>query len=149
MTKYVGTKLVEAVPMDKHLFYPNAHIPSANTVIVQIERGYKVTYPDGYISWSPKEVFEKAYMKVGDNNTVQESNVNDFIVSYDTQQWGDKTTIVCATLANGFIVTESSSCVDPANFNIDIGYNICKERIQNKVWEMLGFLLQTAQHGLK
>lgn len=23
--------------------------------------GYKVIYPDGYISWSPKEVFEETY----------------------------------------------------------------------------------------
>ncbi len=26
--------------------------------------GYKVTYPDGYVSWSPKEVFETAYREV-------------------------------------------------------------------------------------
>ena len=26
--------------------------------------GYKVYYPDGYVSWSPKETFEKAYHEV-------------------------------------------------------------------------------------
>ncbi len=26
--------------------------------------GYKVRYPDGYVSWSPKETFEKAYRKL-------------------------------------------------------------------------------------
>ena len=28
--------------------------------------GYKVTYPDGYVSWSPKETFEIAYREVTD-----------------------------------------------------------------------------------
>jgi len=27
------------------------------------EEGYKVVYPDGYVSWSPKDVFEEAYHK--------------------------------------------------------------------------------------
>ena len=26
--------------------------------------GYKIIYPDGYISWSPKEVFEEAYRPI-------------------------------------------------------------------------------------
>ena len=94
-------------------------------------------------------MFEKAYIKVGNNNTIEEHNINEFIKSYDVSQWGDKTTVVHATLVNGFIITESSSCVDPANFNMDIGTSICKERIQNKLWEMLGFMLQTGVSGIK
>jgi len=42
--KYYGTKLIEAWKEDKDL-----------------EEGYTVKYEDGYMSWSPKEVFEKAY----------------------------------------------------------------------------------------
>ena len=26
--------------------------------------GYKVIYPDGYVSWSPKKVFEEAYREI-------------------------------------------------------------------------------------
>ena len=39
-------------------------------VILAIEKtkenidGYEVKYPDGYISWSPKEVFEEAYREI-------------------------------------------------------------------------------------
>ena len=29
------------------------------------EPGYAVKYPDGYISWSPKAVFEEAYLAIG------------------------------------------------------------------------------------
>ena len=132
MRKYVGIKLIEA-----------------ERQLRNNEEGYKVVYPDGYVSWAPKEVFEKAYLRVGNNNTIVEDNVNDFIKEYDVSQWGDKTTIVNATLANGFIITESSSCVDPANFNMDIGASICKEKIQNKVWGFLGFMLQSAVKGIK
>ncbi len=28
--------------------------------------GYTVVYPDGYTSWSPADVFEKAYIEIGD-----------------------------------------------------------------------------------
>lgn len=149
MKKYVGCKLVEAEPMTRGNFHEEQKKPEMLSAQQYVEEGYKVVYPDGYVSWSPKEVFEKAYMKVGNNNTIEESNVNDFIVKYDVQKWGDKTTVVHATLANGFIITEASSCVDPANFNMDIGQSICKEKIQNQVWSMLGFLLQTAVKGIK
>ena len=36
--------------------------PTTNPLIDKgFEAGYKVVYPDGYESWSPKEVFEAAY----------------------------------------------------------------------------------------
>lgn len=148
MEKYLGVKLIEAEPMTEVAFYKEKHskYPEGD---MENREGYRVVYPDGYVSWSPKGVFEKAYMRVGINNTIEERNVNDFIKGYDVQQWGDKTTIVIATLANGFIMSESSSCVDAANFNMNIGYNICKERIQNRVWEMLGFMLQSGVKGIK
>lgn len=148
MKKYVGVKLVEAEPMTEDDFHI---IRDGKTPCMpgQGREGYLVVYPDGYKSWSPKEVFEDAYFSVGNNNTITEYNVNEFIQSYDVTQWGDKTTIVHATLTNGFIISEASSCVDPENFNMDIGASICKERIQNKVWGFLGFMLQSAVNGVK
>jgi len=45
MKQYIGTKIVKAEPMEKNG-----------------REGYKVVYaPDGYESWSPKDVFEEAY----------------------------------------------------------------------------------------
>ena len=147
MKKYIGVKLVQAEPME-HQFYLNS-IGKVSDPLAEARDGYKVVYPDGYVSWSPKDVFEKAYLQIGDNNTIVEHNVHDFVKEIDSSKWGDKTTIVNATLANGFIITESSSCVDPANFNMDIGTNICRDNIYNKVWNHLGFLLQCAMKGIK
>lgn len=100
-------------------------------------------------SWSPKSVFEEAYRKLGrDNNTICQQDVDDFIIDVEAVQLGEKTTVVKATLANGFILVESSSCVDPANFSMEVGKECCMEKIKDKVWLLLGFLLQCAVGGL-
>lgn len=54
----------------------------------------------------------------------------------------DKLTIVVAKLPNGFTVTESSGCVNPDNYSYEIGEQICKEKIKNKLWELEGYALQ-------
>lgn len=38
----------------------NDHPPAAPVV-----PGYAIKYPDGYVSWSPKAVFEEAYLPIG------------------------------------------------------------------------------------
>lgn len=53
-----------------------------------------------------------------------------------------KVTVVVAKLPNGFTIVESSACVDPANYNEDIGVAICKEHIKNQLWLLEGYLLQ-------
>ncbi len=75
--------------------------------------------------------------------------VENFIVGKQVLTLGTKTTVVKVRLANGFEIVESSSCVDEVNYNEEIGVEICMERIKNKVWELLGFLLQTASNGIK
>lgn len=59
-----------------------------------------------------------------------------------------KCTVVTAKLPNGFIIVESSACVDPANFSEEVGANICNERIKNKIWELEGYKLQSEWGGL-
>lgn len=53
-----------------------------------------------------------------------------------------KCTVVAAQLPNGFIIVESSACVDPANYDEKLGVEICLERIKNKIWELEGYALQ-------
>ena len=47
MKNYIGVKIVKAERKEKK------GVP-----------GYAVKYPDGYVSWSPKETFEKAYREL-------------------------------------------------------------------------------------
>jgi len=45
--EYVGVKIVQAVPQSR-----------------ASEEGYRIIYEDGYVSWSPKHVFDKAYRPI-------------------------------------------------------------------------------------
>lgn len=61
----------------------------------------------------------------------------------EVEKYGEKTTILKAVLPNGFVVIESSSCIDPKNFNMEIGKEICLEKLTRKIWELEGYQLQT------
>lgn len=148
MKKYIGCKMIEAEPaikVDGKIYSLDGPVPRS----MNRQEGYRVKYPDGYESWSPKEVFEKAYMQVGDNVTITQNNVDNFIKSVDVITRGDKTTVVRATLVNGFEIVESSSCVKKENYDEKYGAEICMEHIKNRIWHLLGFLLQTAVGGVK
>jgi hypothetical protein len=154
MNRYIGTKLIEAKEMNLGDYNKLKGWPIPENEDPKTE-GYMVKYSDDYISWSPKDVFEKSYLKVEDNPnlpsgvSIGPKMVEDFIVDYEVFTKKDKITIVIATLVNGFTIVESSACVDPKNYNEKIGAEICKERIKNQVWNHLGFLLQTAYKGIK
>lgn len=60
MKKYIGTKMVSAEPaylIDGAIYPIGGEVPK----VMNRKDGYKVVYEDGYESWSPKDVFEKAY----------------------------------------------------------------------------------------
>lgn len=65
MQKYIGTKQVMAEPAWKLVGRDgHEHIVTDMPTLLEGEtrhEGYKVRYPDGYVSWSPKDVFEEAY----------------------------------------------------------------------------------------
>lgn len=78
MEQYIGTKIVQAEPAYKltgpgvNEVIPASECLNAEDVAgcavetiegVAAEEGYKVVYEGGYESWSPKEVFEKAYRR--------------------------------------------------------------------------------------
>ena len=138
MKQYIGTKLIEAEPAERYG-----------------QEGYKVLYPDGYESWSPKDVFEKAYLPLTINEnlrtnapSISQGMVDNFILETWTQTLGDKCTVVRAKLRNGFEIVESSACVSAENYDENLGQEICMEKIKDKVWLLLGFLLQTAVGGV-
>ena len=60
MKKYIGTKEVSATPawrVDGKIYPKEGPVPRS----MNREDGYEVIYEDGHKSWSPKDVFEKAY----------------------------------------------------------------------------------------
>lgn len=113
--------------------------------------GYAVKYEDGYTSWSPADVFEKSYFRISDieGNSLTESDITRFFDTVEAKKMGEKTTVTKATLINGFEMVDGSSCVEPKNYNEELGTKICVERIRDKVWMLLGFVLQWANKGIK
>ena len=155
MKQYIGTKLIEA---EKAYRVDGKVVTLAENKVpcgYKVERGYKVRYADGYESFSPAEVFERAYLPLEVNGelkteapSISAEMVERFIDHHETVTMGGKTTIVRAVLKNGFEIVESSSCVSAENYDEKLGEKICMERIRNKIWELLGFLLQTAVGGV-
>lgn len=68
MEKFIGTKIIEAEPayrVDGKTVQPTTWpVPEG----AKAEDGYAVRYPDGYMSWSPKDVFEEAYRRTDGMN---------------------------------------------------------------------------------
>ena len=155
MKTYIGTKIIQAEPA----FRIDGKIYSLDNILpkdTDVEEGYRVRYSDGYESWSPKGVFEQAYLPVTvnpdlrtDSPSISQQMVDDLILKTRPKTMGDKTTVVQALLRNGFEIVESSACVSAENYDEKLGREICLGKIKDKVWFLLGFLLQTAVHGVK
>lgn len=69
------------------------------------------------------------------NRLIENAEVKEFVIF-------DKCLICAYKLQNGFIIVESSACVDPSNFDIEIGRKICREHLENKLWELEGYVCQ-------
>ena len=67
MKQYIGSKIVKAWPCYRipviggRYEYCKLDEVVPTCITGQPEDGYRVQYEDGYLSWSPKAVFEKAY----------------------------------------------------------------------------------------
>ncbi len=62
---YIGVKIIKAIEMDERAFLERKE---GQKLDQDTRAGYLVRYEDGYESWSPKNVFEKAY-RLLDNKT--------------------------------------------------------------------------------
>jgi hypothetical protein len=80
MENYIGCKIIKAEPMGKADFNARFRGAEASNPNQLQEAGYHVQYPpDGYHSWSPKDVFENAYRKIseGEMNFINPPEMED------------------------------------------------------------------------
>ncbi len=77
MKQYIGTKIIQAEPAKRYWMPGGTKVIAGNSEIVAQEivaeavcydTGYKAWYSDGYVSFSPEEVFEKAYRRTDGMN---------------------------------------------------------------------------------
>jgi hypothetical protein len=62
---------------------------------------------------------------------------------------GERVTICQITLHNGFDVRGESACVDPANFDKDLGEHYSYEDAFKKLWPLFGFALAERLHAAR
>jgi hypothetical protein len=75
MKQYIGTKIINATPMTRLAYnelrdweLPENENGEDEGFLVEYLDGGEANHPDyaGYISWSPKAVFENAYVEIGE-----------------------------------------------------------------------------------
>lgn len=146
--KAIGIKMVELQPMRAALAVDYGYkIGNAHPD----DMGYEVTYPDGYKSWSPKNVADAAYYPLSENNDgtkILKEDVENFITNVEVMTVGEKTTVVNAHTLTGFDIVRHSSCVDPKNYSEELGKQYAMEEVVNNLWAHLGFVLQWAKYGI-
>lgn len=98
----------------------------------------------GMMSKSEYEEYFEKYEEQKVAPTVTEEKIKEIIDNSNISVLTafDKCTIVACQLPNGFVIVESSACVSPENYDVDMGVEICMERITNKIWELEGYRLQ-------
>lgn len=154
MSKFIGVKVVEAEPLalGEYNLLRGWYTPAEEN---PEDPGYLVQYSDGYISWCPKENFDRQNISInGENNTVTQKDVDAMIKQIHVDEnepndIGTKITVVTVTLANGFTITDSSTCIDPKNYDPEVGVMCCMERIEDKIWTLLAFLISCGVNGFQ
>ncbi|MBT9316282.1 hypothetical protein [Leptothoe spongobia] len=142
---YIGTKLITAWE----------EIASKNTGTSKTgDPGYAVKYSDGYISWSPKAVFENAYLPIGPDEPtgfIGHDVVEDFIVSHEVLSTDDSVTVQ-ATLVNQIVIAQTVEKASLTTFSSGDWAEVAAQRasqlIEAEVTKHLTFLLACAQNGI-
>jgi len=184
MQKYIGTKTINAQPMTRQEYndlrgwtVPPDENPADEGYLVEYIDGGQANHPDyaGYISWSPKAVFERAYQAqpeiaeysaddVVTEEMIKARGLNARRVSLDdlhdsiaevqiirhTLPTGNVLRFAVLILENGFAVTgRPSVSVSAENDNDDVGVKIAVQNAVHELWPFLGFKLVQDRHEEK
>lgn len=118
--------------------------------------GIMFTYGNDYTVFMDCDTFENHFEKVVEKKpekakapTVTEEHIQNIIDNSEFEVFTvfDKCTVVVCKLPNGFVITESSACVSPENYDMEIGASICFDKIVDKVWELEGYKLQNEMYN--
>ena len=76
-------------------------------------------------------------------NTVTIEKIESIILKENYIKVGLKTVIAILILENGFEIIGTSACVDPDNFDFEIGKKYAREKAIDQIWMLEGYLLQS------
>ena len=77
-------------------------------------------------------------------NTVTKEQIDNLFDQSEkkVETYWNKCTVVTIQLPNGYTIVEHSACVDPANYEPEIGRAICERKIKDQLWAFEGYRLQ-------
>ena len=77
-------------------------------------------------------------------NRVTEAQIKALLDNAETEEYTffGKDHIVCYKLSNGFTVSGRGACVDPKNFDIEVGRSVARKNAEQQLWQLEGYLLQ-------
>ena len=135
MKTFIGVKKIQAEPAER-----------------DGKPGYKVVYPGGYESWSPKDVFEKAYLLVDDSDRIS-MDVAERVCeagAYWTATTKGKPALAAKYFITsfGFTMAEAVAPVpeDREKWREEERF---KATVIARIWECLEFVRCWADNGLK
>lgn len=147
---FIGVELLKAMPMTRGNACIDGYIKEDVNNLKEEKDDLGYVVDDGICkTWRTKEHFDNAYFPIADETKISASDVMSFIVQGEGTKLGDKTTVVLDSTITGFDMVGTSACVDPNNYSQEIGEEIARRDITNKIWGHLGFVLQWAKNGLK
>jgi hypothetical protein len=77
---------------------------------------------------------------------VTEQYMRSRIVSTDFFRVDDTVTVCSVRLDNGYSVRGESACVDPANYNEELGQSLAFKQAIGKLWPLFDFLLSETRY---
>ncbi|MDQ6598763.1 hypothetical protein E2K98_13270 [Bacillus salipaludis] len=113
---------------------------ATNEIIEISEQAFEIAFePTEYkfiASVSPRAQVQKQEITLADIDSMMENAQIEIIELFG------KCTMVAVQLANGFVLTESTTSQDPAHYNKDTDTQICLERIKQRISELEGYKYQ-------
>ena len=141
-----GDKLRLITPL-----YHNYLVVGEECVVDKVVNGTAVLIGTRYTVACDVKNLSVFFEKVASSISVTVEQIQE-IMNHSTvtvQTLHGKCTIVTCKLPNGFVIVESSACVDPANYDEKMGTEICINRIKDKVWELEGYRLQANLYEMR
>jgi hypothetical protein len=77
---------------------------------------------------------------------VTEELIESRITDTRFERFSETVTVCEIKLDNGYSVRGESACVNPENYNQEIGEKIAYDNAFNKLWPLFGFLLAEGNH---
>lgn len=77
---------------------------------------------------------------------ITEDQIDEIIENTTERVWHPfpTITIVAWELPNGYVIVSQSGCIDPSEYDEEMGIRYAREHLKTKLWELEGYLAKNA-----